>query len=232
MKFYILNIFFLIGFFSKAQSPFATVRKTMEAEDFKTSQNILDSCSFNKFQLDSVLYYKGLLTLKKGNLKGAKAICASLKSTYPSFTEVHYLAALIYFVSEDFGQSIEEFSVILKHDSTHIKALYNRSLAFGMLDDYPSAIEGLSKCIAINPGYSIAYYSRAYWHEFKGNYAEAKKDYEKSIQLDPNYYDAYFGLAYIYQNQKENDKACETIQKAISAGSQIAQELKEIFCRQ
>lgn len=231
MKFNTLYIFLLLGFVFKAQSPFNAFRTSLETDDFKKSQSILDSCSFAKYQLDSVLYYKGLLTLKKGNIKGARTICTSLKDTYPSFREVHYLSALIYFVSEDFGKSIEEFSVILKNDSSHIKALYNRSLAYGLLEDYPSAIEGLSKCITINPVYSMAYYSRAYWQEFKANYTEAKKDYEKSIQLDPKYYDAYFGLAYIYKNLKENDKACETIQKAISAGSQIAEELKETFCR-
>jgi Tfp pilus assembly protein PilF len=77
----------------------------------------------------------------------------------------------------------------------------------------------------------MAYYSRAYWNEFSNKYEEAKADYEKSLQLDPKNYDAYFGIAYIFKNQKEYGKACETINRAIQAGSQIAVELKENFCR-
>jgi len=231
MKIFVLHILLLIGFLLKAQSPFIIYRTSLQADDYKGAQRILDSCSFSKYQLDSVLFYKGLLILKKGNIKGARAICSSLKDAYPSFTEVHYLSALIYFLDQNYGTSINEFSIVIKNNPNHFKALYNRSLAYGMLEDFKSAIDDLSTCITLDPNYALSYYSRAYWYEYTGKHAEAKIDYEKSIQLDPKNYDAYFGLAYIYRNQKDNTKACETISSAISAGSQIAEELKENFCR-
>lgn len=216
---------------SKAQFPFRIFRITLQNNDYQTSQRILDSCSFVKYHQDSVLYYKGLLTLKKGNIKGARTICKNLQKTYPEFTEVHYLSALIYFTDEDYGSSINEFGKVIKTDPNHLKALYNRALAYGMLEDYLSAIEDLGTCIGINPNYAAAYYSRAYWYEYTGNYPEAKKDYEQNIRLEPKNFDAYFGLAYIYHMLKENVKACETINGAAAAGLQIAEELKDNFCR-
>lgn len=44
-------------------------------------------------------------------------------------------------------------------------------------------------------------------------------------------FDAYFDVARIYRNQKENAKSCEVINKAIVFGSQIAEELNQMFCK-
>lgn len=231
MRFLILYSFLVSVLFIEAQSPFTSFRSRFQSDDYKTSQRILDSCSFAKYELDSVLYYKGILTLKKGNIKGAQLLAKDLQKNYPSFNEVHYLNALIYFNQEDYGNSIDEFTVLIMQQPQHMKARYNRSIAHGLLDNYLSAIDDLTACLTVDPGFAMGYYSRAYWYEFSGNYEDAKKDYEQSIKLDPKNYDAYFGLAYIYQNQKERTKACETIRSAVSAGSQIAEELSENFCR-
>ena len=46
----------------------AQVRSNIEAENYGTAQQVLDSCAKTSFQSDSVLFYKGLLALKKNNL--------------------------------------------------------------------------------------------------------------------------------------------------------------------
>lgn len=231
MRVLILHILLVACSFARAQSPFVNVRTCLLADNFKTAGQILDSCSFIRYQQDSVLFYKGLLDLKKGNVKGARTICNSLKKSYPRFNEVHYLNAMISFTEEDYGRSIEGFSRILKTNPHHMNAMFNRSIAFGLLEDFSSAIRDLDSCISLNPAYAMAYYSRAYWFERTGKFTEAKRDYEKSIQMDPKNYDAYFGLAYIHHIQKDNVKACEILNNAVSAGSQIAAELKENYCR-
>lgn len=231
MKFILIFIISLSGLCLKAQSPFHAVRTHLHLENFDQVKTILDSCSFVNHSQDSVLFYRGLLLLKKGNIRAAWSLGISLQKSYPAFKEVHYLRALAYFMEEDYGKSIEEFSAVIKNYPGHIKAYYNRSLAFGLLEDYPSAIKDLETCISIDSGYAMAYYSRAYWYEFLNHYEKAKADYEHCLSLDPKNYDAYFGIAYIYKNQKEYQKACETINQAIQAGSQIAVDLKENFCR-
>lgn len=230
MKKILLYSLIALSLVSLAQSPFTAFRYKLQEDNFKDAESTLDSCSFLKYQEDSVLYYRGLLTLKKGKVKGAKIHAENLQRMYPNFYEVHYLNGLISFTQEDYGKSIEEFSVLLKQQPNHLKAQYNRSLAYGMLEDYKSAINDLNTCLQIDSTFALAYYSRAYWYEFTNKYADAIADYEKSIRLDPKNYDAYLGLAYIYNNQKENTKACEVLNRAINAGSVVAAELRANYC--
>lgn len=227
----LIILLLLSGFAARAQRPFTRVKDLMHNGDFSPALVTLDSCILKNYHKDSALYYKSMVYLKKGGVKYAKDIAHTLTKTYPDFKEVHYLNGLIQYSDENFGKSIDEFGLAIRANPNHIKALYNRSLAFGMLEDYLNAIDDLGACIALNPNYALAYYSRGYWYEFTGNYIEAAKDYENSIRLDPMNYDAYYGLAYVYQMQKETSRACEVINMAIREGSQIAEELKSNFCK-
>lgn len=224
-----LYIFLLSAFFGKAQSVFNRVHANLSPS--KNNLVILDSCNLNSYFKDSVLFYKGMIALKEKNIAEAKNLSKELHKIYPDFYEVHYLNGLIYLSVKNYGKSINEFSALLTKKPNHLKGLYNRALAFGLAEDYDKAIEDLNACISLKPMYSLAYYSRGYWNEFLGNYPAAIKDYENTINLDPKNYDAYFGLAYIYRGLKTNEKSCEVINNAIKAGSQIAEEVKEIFCR-
>lgn len=229
MRRIIFYIFILNSFGSVAQSVFSRVHANLAAT--KTNLSILDSCFGKNFQKDSVLFYKGMIALKQNNHAEARLRCKELLKLYPDFSEAHYLNGLIYLSSKNYGKSVNEFSALLQKNSKHIKALYNRALAFGLMEEYDKAIEDLTSCISLKPMYSLAYYSRAYWNEYRGNYTDAIKDYETTINLDPKNYDAYLGLAYIYRGLKSNTKSCEIINNAIQAGSQIAEEVKDNFCR-
>lgn len=231
MKTRVLHILFLTAVLGRAQPVFTEVRKNMSKNDFTRCLAVLDSCYRKSYYADSALYYKTLVSLKTGNVKGAKKVCKELSKTYPTIKCMHYLNGLVYFSDENYGKCIDEFNLALKDDPGNVKIIYNRSVAFGLLEEYLSAIEDLSACIELNPNYSLAYYSRAYWYEFTGNYPEAAKDYEATIRLEPNNYEAYLGLAYVYQNQNQTAKACEAITRAIREGSQIAEDLKENFCK-
>jgi len=231
MKGIVLFTLVIVCLASAAQSPFDVARRNIRDGNFHGLLNSMDSCVAKNYYADSALYYKGILYLKREDMKNAKKTCNSLLKAHPAFAEGHYLNGLIQYSDENFGKSIDEFNLVLKANPKHVKALFNRSLAFGVLEDYLSAIEDLGACIAIDPNYALAYYSRGYWYEFTGNYIEAAKDYENSIRLDPKNYDAYYGLAFVYQTQKETTKACEVINRAINQGSQIAEELRNNFCR-
>lgn len=215
----------------KSQTPFVLVREAINTSNYYEAEIFLDSCKQANYFLDSVIYYKALLNLRKSDVKLSRSLCTELQRTYPQFTEAIYLSGLIFFVEEKYGKSIAEFNKVLKENPKHLKATYNRALAKGLLEDYFSAIKDLGMCIALAPNFSMAYYSRAYWYEYTGKNKEAVTDYEQCIVLDPKNYDAYFGLAYVYKNLKENEKACETITMAIKAGSPNAEEVKENFCK-
>lgn len=211
-----------------AQSPFARVRLAIQDH---SSVVLLDSCIASGYCSDSSLYYRALIHLKKGEYKQAERSAGKLSKIYPNFQEVHYLFGILFFARENYGRSVTEFNLALAANPRNARALYNRSVSYGMLEEYLSAIEDLDACVQINPSYTQAWYSRAYWYEFTGNYAQSAKDYEAALQLDPTNYDAWIGLAYSYQNLGEKTRACETLDRAIANGSQSAVELKEIFCR-
>jgi tetratricopeptide (TPR) repeat protein len=213
------------------QPALARVRAHLAADDLKRAEALADSCYRADHHADSALFYKAVAKVRRNDTKGAKKVAALLPKIYPQFHDVDLLNGLIYFHEENYGRSIESFSAAIKRDPRHLKALFNRSIAYGILEDYLAAIEDLEACIHIDPGFSQAYYAKAYWYEFTGNYAEAQKDYEHSIRLDPKNFDAYYGLAFIYRNQRETVKACEILNQAITAGSQIAEDLKSNYCR-
>lgn len=198
---------------------------------YKTSLLRLDSCFNANYYKDSSLYYKGMILLKNNQYAEAKKVCSELIKLFPDFLDAHYLKGLIFYSEKSYVSAIDEFSVVLDKNRKHVKARYNRSTAFGMIENYKKAIEDLDECVSQKPMYSQAYYSRAYWQEYLGNHAAAIKDYEYTINIDPKNYDAYLGLAYIYQSQKNKVKSCEIINNAIKSGSQIAEDLRENFCK-
>jgi tetratricopeptide (TPR) repeat protein len=221
-------MFFLMGVV-RAQSIFTRVH--LDAGTSPSCLAILDSCEKCGHFKDSVLFYRGLNDVKLGKLSEARAIEKELKKNYPDFYESHYLSGLIYLAQQNYGKSINEFNYVLEKDKKNLKALYNRASSFGLLEEYEKAISDLNECLEVCPNYSMAHYSRAYWYEYLGNHSEAIKDYDLTVSIDPKNYDAYLGLAHLYQKQKNKEKSCETINRAIAAGSQIAEEVKENFCR-
>lgn len=219
---------FLISTALSAQSVFTRVRnQSADKIDFA----VLDSCNKAGYCKDSVLFYQALISVRQNKPLEAKAAVKRLQSTYPDFKEVHFVSGLIYLTDKNYGKSVNEFNYLIEKNPKHVKALYNRALAFGLMDEYDKAIDDLTACINLRPMYSLAYYSRGYWSEYVGNYTAAIKDYETTINLDPKNYDAYLGLAYIYRGLKSSSKSCEIINDAIRAGSQLAVEIKDNFCR-
>jgi tetratricopeptide (TPR) repeat protein len=229
MKYILLFIFF--GYNLCAQVGFENVRIKIENNEIKEGLQLLDSCSKAGNHVDSVYYYKALLLLKDLKTRAAKQTRDKLTQEFPDFYLVHYLNGIMHFENKNYGKSIEAFSEVIKAEPRNLKALYNRALALGMLEDYDAAREDLSALLEIAPNFSQAYYSRAFWHELNGKYEEAIKDYELAIEHNVKNYDAYLGTAHCYFLLKKVHKACEILNKAIEAGSFIAAEVKEIYCR-
>lgn len=212
------------------QDVFAVARLQLEQEG-ETLYERLDSCIKTGYQRDSALYYRSLLRLKAGHNKLAFNDIARLQHDYNNFKNSDYLQALYCFNTQDYGRSAKLLNAVIKRDPRNAKALYNRALLAATLDDYKSAIEDLTTCIGLSPENALYYYSRAYWQERLGKLNEAIDDYEKALQLNLKLFDAYFGMANCYHQQKNNEVACKTIERAAQAGSQIAFDAKQIYCR-
>jgi tetratricopeptide (TPR) repeat protein len=215
----------------KAQQPVARMKQHLTDARIKDAISLADSCILKGFQPDSALYHKALAQLMDDRKGSAKITIHRLQEEYPAYYETSYLIGLLSYAEEKYAHAIDAFTALLQHNPDHAKALYNRSLAYGQLDNFKEAIEDLEKLVVIRPEFAAAHYSLGYWKEFAGNYPEAAKSYERSITLDPKNFDAYLGLAFVYQNMKEITKACEVVSRAISAGSQIAEDVKSNYCK-
>jgi len=231
MKVILTHIFLWTSLCLYSQIPFETVRVNLESNNFRLASIALDSCIREKYHIDSCYFYKTLLHLREQKNKSAIQLRDKIEKEYPEFYLVHYLNGIILFEQNDYGKSIAAFNKVLKIDPKHFKSLYNRALALGMLEDYDAAISDLTACIDLAPGFSPALYSRAYWYELNANYDDAIKDYEAVIRINSKNFDAYLGIAHCYLLQKNTVKACEFVEKAIAAGSQMAEDVKESYCR-
>lgn len=230
LKYVFVGLILAAGWQIKAQDIFASAR--IELEQGPTgSLTRLDSCLKTGYKRDSALYYRALLQLKSGHYQMALNDISKLQHDFSGFENAEYVKALYYFHIQDFGRCADLLNVIIKRQPQHTKALYNRALLAGMLDDYNSAIEDLTLCISINGNNANYYYSRAYWLEMSGKYTAAIADYEQSIRLDEKLFDAFFGLANCYRLEKNHEMACKTIDRAEQAGSQIATDLRQNYCR-
>jgi tetratricopeptide (TPR) repeat protein len=214
-----------------SQTPFNRVRHYLHDDKTKEAAVVVDSCLIGKYQVDSALFYSGMVNIKFHNLKAARDDYKKLVREYPGYFDAHYLHGLILYASEDYAKSIDEFNKTIESSPHHVKAYYNRALALGMTENYSLCVEDLDKCITLDSTFAHAYYSRAYWKEFMGKFDEAAADYEAVIRLEPRSYFAYFGLAYCWQMRNDNGKACEAVTRAIAAGSQVGDELKDKFCK-
>lgn len=213
-----------------AQDFFADTRLQLEqAGEFSSER--MDSCIRTGFQRDSALYYRSLMHLKTGHNTSALNDIARLQHDFSNFQNTDYLQAIYYFNVQDYGRSAKFLNTVIKRDPKNTKALYNRAIVAATLDDFKAAIEDLSICIELSPQTALYSYSRAYWYEQAGKLNEAINDYEKAVQLNSKLFDAYFGMAHCYHQQKNNEAACKTIERAEQAGSQIAFDAKQIYCR-
>jgi tetratricopeptide (TPR) repeat protein len=215
---------------SHAQNVFMRVKNLMQEGNYKAADRLLDSCQKKRHFPDSTLYYRSMLQSREGKVKQSKRTWRELSEEYPGFGELHFLRGVIAFNETAYGRSIDEFTRAIEINPQHYKAIYNRALAYGMMDEYLFAIEDLGRLLAINPSDANIFYARAYWYEYTGNYTEAAKDYTECLKLDARNFDGYLGLAFSYRQLGEKEKACDAIERAIGAGSQIAGELKETYC--
>ena len=219
---------FLLSLFVRAQKPFFVAHEAFNQGDLKRSGQLLDSCNTNP---DSVLYLKAYIKLKEGQLTEAQKLCKTLSAQYKDFYEVWFLKGLMASMHKSYPQAAELFTKVIMADKSHVKAYYNRALVRGLMDDNEGAVADLNECLKLDPNYAAAYYSRGYWHEANGDYTQARADYAKTIALDPSYKEAYLALAYVLSLSGEKQKACETIDLAIEKGLEVAQDLKEDFCK-
>src|SRR5690606_18866806 len=127
-----------------SQNPFERCNNLLLHEEFRKAARVLDSCDRKGHFPDSVQHYRIISELLQKNTAKAKKEWKRLKHRFPAYERLDYLRGLIAFSETNYARSIDEFSKSIRKNPTDRKAIYNRSLAYGMMDEYLAAIEDLS----------------------------------------------------------------------------------------
>lgn len=227
---YWFYIFILFTGISTAQDRYLNIRTHLHQGQTEMAQLLIDSLEKTNQFSDSSLYYGALCAIQLHDWQLAKKKAMHLQKEFKNFGETDFLFGMVYYLHEDYGRSTEAFNKVLKKNSDHLKALFNRAMAFGQAGNYNYAIEDLALYLQKNPNDPQAWYAKAYWHEYLEQYKEAIANYERCIQLHPKLFDAYIGLAFCWSKLNNRTKACEIIERSIQQGSQIGVDLKTIYC--
>ena len=82
--------------------------------------------------------------------------------------------------------AIEQFTVVLEDDPTHVSALINRGVAHARLGQHDRAIADYTAAIGLEPGTYVPYKNRAITHAEQDDVATAIADYEQYLRLSRN----------------------------------------------
>lgn len=106
----------------------------------------------------------------------------------------------------------------------------NRGLVKERLLDYTGALSDYAQAIQLQHSFEKAWRARANLLYYLDRIEESIEDYSVAIFYDPSYGRAYFNRAAAYHKVQENDKACKDLQKAISLGVEVTEEIKARLC--
>lgn len=112
--------------------------------------------------------------------------------------EVFYMRGRQALADGKFAQSIENFNVLARLDSTDHWTFFYRGIAKYNLGDIRGAQKDFDKSVSINPVFTSGYHYRAITRSRFGDYDAALEDYQKALSLRPGYEGLYFSRGVTY----------------------------------
>jgi tetratricopeptide (TPR) repeat protein len=95
---------------------------------------------------------------------------------------------------EEYKWAIEDYSLIIKYDSTNHTTYYNRAMAYSMIGMNQEALYDYSKSIKLNPKYASAVLNRGFLYMDMEDYSKAIIDFENSIELNQIEFEKAYAL--------------------------------------
>lgn len=136
----------------------------------------------------------GMLHERKGNNISLGYFDNALQIK-PKSTEARYFKAMYFQDRGKFKEAMELYDEILKIDSAHVNAWYNKGfLVFEGEKDYRLAHKWFDRAYQLDPNYSNAIYMRGLCNERMGDRQKAAKDYNATLVLEPGHVQALEGL--------------------------------------
>lgn len=133
----------------------------------------------------------GMKSYKNKDYEGAKAYFIKAIDSYSKAIEsgfkdqdVFAKRGLVYLLIENYAESIEDFTEVIKLSVNYISAYCNRGHAYFCLKDYTNAIKDFTKTIKLNVNFTSAYVYRGLIYLYTKDYTKAIEDFIQVIKLN------------------------------------------------
>ena len=114
-----------------------------------------------------------------------------------------------------YAQSIENFNVLARLDSTDYWTFFYRGIAKYNLGDLRGAQRDFDRSVGLNPVFTFGYHYRAITQSRFGNYELALQDFGTALRLRPGYEGIYFSRGVTYFLARRFDEAVEDFDRYI-----------------
>ena len=112
--------------------------------------------------------------------------------------DVFYMRGRQALADGKYAQSIENFNVLARIDSTDYWTFFYRGIAKYNLGDVRGAQKDFDKSVKLNPVFTSGYHYRAITFSRSGDYESALRDFDAALNLRPGYEGIYFSRGVTY----------------------------------
>jgi len=121
------------------------------------------------------------------------------------------------FEQGDLAGSKKVLRKVLKHQSSHIEALYHMGLIHKSEGNIDDALSCLNKIVDLDPNYANAYFIIGSIYIDQEKHNDALEMFKKVVSIIPDYTNAWFNLGFISTTLGKNENAISFYKKAIDS---------------
>ncbi|MFH1161546.1 MAG: tetratricopeptide repeat protein [bacterium] len=135
------------------------------------------------------------------------------------------------FLRQDFQCALDNYSNVIRCDSTYLDAYANRAMIRHYLRDFKGSLKDYDVAVKQNPKDKKIYNNRAAAKMMLKDYQAALEDFNYAIKLDPMYADAFNNRGRVKHYLGDTQGACSDWHTALSLGIEASRDLIIQYCK-
>ncbi|NOS90736.1 MAG: tetratricopeptide repeat protein [Cyclobacteriaceae bacterium] len=186
---------------------------------------------------DSKEFYRNQGIAKLGMKDTVSAIQSFSKaiSLDPNYKDAYVSRLEVYlFRNQTLPLAIQDLNAVIRLDSVSITNYVNyffRALCYARLNNVKAAYADVEKGFILSPSKAYSYIMRAIIRiALKEPTDKIMSDLSMTIKSDSNFWQAYLIRAEQFADKKQYKKACKDLNKAVSLGGSVTQEIRDFIC--
>lgn len=223
-KYFFIATFFLVSFFSSAQTYEELVSKSLDyldAKEYAAAELALkEAMRKEPANEGNILLLANLGTIQRHLGKTGEALISynSALSKYPNNIFVLKNRAALYCELDSLKAATKDYNIILSIDEKNIEALYRRGLIFMSEKNLLSAESDFEQILEIKPDNLLALSSLAFALKSRGEWSDAEEKYTDLIFKYKSQPEFYVNRAECYLQLNKQGRAKSDLDKAQQLG--------------